>query len=701
MPDTSEAHRISIGIFHPILMHILWKKSVKTSRGLHTNKGQHTKTSTKGELFSWTACIALTLVYCLTALLLTKCMDVELNPGPNTEHNGSFMGMTQDTMEERFAQLFQCIHFQGVTLSRQMGESFQKLGISLKRIEDTVNRLKQDVCDNRSDINELLQTSNDINMRLDHLEKETERMDVANRQSNLKFLGIDESTTGNSGTDIDELVEMLNDSSSSRTYERSDIDHAHRLGPPTRRSRDNPRPLIVTFCRIEDKISILRDKKLRDDLRRKGVKVSADLTVRQREQIAHYREQGKVAYFRNGKLHVQDRDQQQHRNRRFYRNTQNDNQNYNDSSHYDRRGDRYQHTDKPASDDQQYTRRREDVDYHRYYSGDSDNRRSAGRQDQVSNPDGLGTWWVPDSTYWPTDDRELASQYYQAYSVPPEMWNTDMDYRPYPAPTVPPVLHPMSRSGAQIIQDADSLPPVEHTDAIRIPVVVRSCNNLQQEPVTFPSSPSMSAAAVEESNGTMPAEEEATTGNEVSDADCESSQLPDGRESSPKEDAQEGTMVPEVDCEPATQGTDHQSEADAPTSESEEQQLGDIVGLSTEPSCNSSEGVNDNNDSDENKKADDQRKTVVTDNNDQAADRVPAEATSGNLDNVSQIAQQRAGESPARARETRSKTSKTKDCPTRTPKARATRCRSQSNSSATRQTSLHSAWRSAKENAQR
>ncbi|KAL8614359.1 hypothetical protein ACOMHN_007697 [Nucella lapillus] len=75
--------------------------------------------------------------------------------------------------------------------------------------------------------------------------------------------------------------------------------------------------MIAVFLRREDKISILRDRDLRYELRQGGVKVSADFTVHQREQIAYYKSQGKFAYYKNGKLQVENRNYQRNGKSRF------------------------------------------------------------------------------------------------------------------------------------------------------------------------------------------------------------------------------------------------------------------------------------------------------------------------------------------------------------------------------------------------
>ena len=54
-------------------------------------------------------------------------------------------------------------------------------------------------------------------------------------------------------------------------------------------------------------MAILNDRNLRDKLRRAGIKVTSDLTSRQRDTFDFYRSQGKIAYYRNGRLHFADR----------------------------------------------------------------------------------------------------------------------------------------------------------------------------------------------------------------------------------------------------------------------------------------------------------------------------------------------------------------------------------------------------------
>ena len=304
MPNTAEAHRISTGIFHPTLLCILRRKSDIIAGRSH-NKYRRTKCSPMGELFSWLSCVSLSVIYCVSVLLLTRCMDVELNPGPVGGDN--FTERTQDSHERRFAQILHCLQSQAMGLSRQMYDHFHSLGQSLQRIEEEVRRMKRDVRDNRSDISLLQQDSVFVHDRLEQLERQADRLDAASREKNLKFFGIFEPGPSDGISDVEEVVATLNHFSSTKVWQKCDIERTHRIGQPNRSSH-TPRPLIVSFCHADRKLAILRDSHLRDGLRENGIRVSADLTPRQRDQVQQLKNQGKQAYYKNGRLHVNGTD---------------------------------------------------------------------------------------------------------------------------------------------------------------------------------------------------------------------------------------------------------------------------------------------------------------------------------------------------------------------------------------------------------
>ena len=95
-------------------------------------------------------------------------------------------------------------------------------------------------------------------------------------------------------TSVEQTVDNLNECSSSRAWKNSDIETAYRTGDRRRRS-DRPRPVIVRFHRWCDKMEVFNDTVARDLLGRDGIRVASELTTHQRDEVGHYRRQGKVA----------------------------------------------------------------------------------------------------------------------------------------------------------------------------------------------------------------------------------------------------------------------------------------------------------------------------------------------------------------------------------------------------------------------
>ena len=126
-----------------------------------------------------------------------------------------------------------------------------------------------------------------------------EKSESRTRERNLKIFGIYQAGDGERTTDAEELVKTLNCFSVQRMWKLSDIESMHRIG----RTRGRYLPLTVQFQSVDHKLSIHRDQ----DLRRNGIKVSTDLTPRQRDEIHNHKQAGRVAYYRSGRLHVQDK----------------------------------------------------------------------------------------------------------------------------------------------------------------------------------------------------------------------------------------------------------------------------------------------------------------------------------------------------------------------------------------------------------
>ena len=83
------------------------------------------------------------------------------------------------------------------------------------------------------------------------------------------------------------------------------VERAHRVGP---KGNNQPRLLLARMHHWSDKLSLLSERTFRQNMANQvGVRVAADLTDRQQEELRKHREQGRTAYYRSGRLHVRER----------------------------------------------------------------------------------------------------------------------------------------------------------------------------------------------------------------------------------------------------------------------------------------------------------------------------------------------------------------------------------------------------------
>ena len=209
-------------------------------------------------------------------------------------------------MEWRFSELMSGLQSYIAGISQKMDDNFGRLDRTLGQLLEDVVGLKTAVQQDKEDIRELQEDRDNVTHRLDRIEKELDSLERLSKHCNLKFVGVTEGLRENYRTSIERIANILNDYSSSRTWDKSDIETAYRIGGRRQRS-DQPRPMIVTFHRWSDKMEILNDTSSRDLLRREGIRVSSELTTRQRDEVQRYRRQGKIAYYRNGRLQVEEK----------------------------------------------------------------------------------------------------------------------------------------------------------------------------------------------------------------------------------------------------------------------------------------------------------------------------------------------------------------------------------------------------------
>lgn len=181
-----------------------------------------------------------------------------------------------------------------------------------------VNSVKQNQVDMSSDITNLQKDNNCLSelndqMQLDidflhdtvdaktvtieKLEDDIDRLEVRARSDMMRIFGLpilpDESDE-NIGQHI--VQNVLKVACPGVTWECDDLKRAFRVGGE---AENQPPVVIVRFRYDDDKSKIFAG---RDELRRHGIRVANDLTLRQREKLKALKDKGKIGYFYKGKL---------------------------------------------------------------------------------------------------------------------------------------------------------------------------------------------------------------------------------------------------------------------------------------------------------------------------------------------------------------------------------------------------------------
>ena len=223
-------------------------------------------------------------------MLLHTFTDME-----RPDHN--FMNV----IEWRFGQVLNGMHMYNANICKMIDERYGSLEQKIRQFSNEVGTLKQCSEQSQQDILDLQEDREIMMERLERMEQKLDSMEMETKRSNLKFIGVQEVRQSDDYSSAEQITDILNECSHSPSWKVTDINRAFRVGRPRQRN-DSPRPLIVQFFSWRDKMAVLNDRGLRDELRRMGIKVTSDLTTRQRDTLNFYWNQGQTPYYRNGKL---------------------------------------------------------------------------------------------------------------------------------------------------------------------------------------------------------------------------------------------------------------------------------------------------------------------------------------------------------------------------------------------------------------
>ena len=130
-----------------------------------------------------------------------------------------------------------------------------------------------------------------------------DRVEENSRRKNVKFYGVAEHT-GNGRESCDQVVvDILNEYFPQKKWETNHLEKAHRIGKFDH-DQDRHRPIVAKFVNPLDAFTILGNRTAREEMKKKSLHISQDLTWNQQEMIRREKDQGRIAYFLKGKFIV-------------------------------------------------------------------------------------------------------------------------------------------------------------------------------------------------------------------------------------------------------------------------------------------------------------------------------------------------------------------------------------------------------------
>ena len=213
--------------------------------------------------------------------------------------------------------------------SRDITQNFKNghhsLHTEIQRVHTQVTHLSDTVEENREKITNIAEDQCRTAEKLQKLESEIERLESFSRRNNLRFFNIPQPTSETDDNCTRSLVRTLNHFYPSKRWNEDDIERAHRTGSTASNGRPRPRPIIARFFSWRDKMLVLRDREARRRVGDRDMRVADDLTNNQHARLQKEREDGRHAYYKNGRLHTEVRQQNRNAARRVHQHEHTDN----------------------------------------------------------------------------------------------------------------------------------------------------------------------------------------------------------------------------------------------------------------------------------------------------------------------------------------------------------------------------------------
>jgi len=211
--------------------------------------------------------------------------DVEQNPGPELTMT-DLESALKSQREEFRKDIAKAVAEEMKTLSEQV----EAMSCKFDNFEREMSRLRNTIAEQGHEIEELNSACESYDQQLQDIHEKLEEQERRSRRDNVLLYGIPETEDETYEVCQNKFVEAVGGVLPDRVTHR-DVVRAHRIGRKTGKNR----PMIARLVRTADKLALLG---AREQFRAKGMGISGDLTVQQRQMVQHAREEGNVGYFR-------------------------------------------------------------------------------------------------------------------------------------------------------------------------------------------------------------------------------------------------------------------------------------------------------------------------------------------------------------------------------------------------------------------
>ena len=230
---------------------------------------------------------------------------IEPNPGPDKIDMDEIRKMNSDIMSELRnirgdlrSVSEKCDSLEMVC--KKLEEKQAEMAAGMKKNEEELARMDKSITEQGNTVDKVCKKVELIQRSTEILAEDIDRLEAHSRRDNLRFFGIPEEEEETYESCASSMVNFLIENFPYKHWSGSDIIRAHRVG--RQRGEHDSRPMIVKFARWSDTVTILKARDIRDNLRRDNLRIAADYTRRQAEQLKGLRQQGKIGAVRGGRV---------------------------------------------------------------------------------------------------------------------------------------------------------------------------------------------------------------------------------------------------------------------------------------------------------------------------------------------------------------------------------------------------------------